>query len=132
MVLCSLIRNFARRNKTITIMATTTVRRRSAHPMSYYRNMVKDMDDSQKLELVSIIIDSMKSDKADDMSMEAMLEGYPYGRRYTKEEMNAMLDEAERDYEAGLGIDDEDLWKEDEEEYERELAEEQKLQMEAV
>ena len=100
--------------------------------MSYYRNMVKDMDDSQKLELVSIIIDSMKSDKADDMSMEAMLEGYPYGRRYTKEEMNAMLDEAERDFEAGLGIDDEDLWKEDEEEYERELAEEQKLQMEAV
>ena len=131
LVLCSLIRNFARRNKTITIMATTTVRRRSAHPMSYYRNMVKDMDDSQKLELVSIIIDSMKRDKADDMTTEEMLEGYPY-KRYTKAELNAMLDEAERDFEAGLGIDDEDLWKEDEEEYERELAEEQKLQMEAV
>lgn len=28
--------------------------------MSYYREMVKDMDDSQKLELVSIIIDSLK------------------------------------------------------------------------
>ena len=41
-------------------MATTTARRRSAHPMSYYRNMVKDMDDSQKLELVTMLIDSIK------------------------------------------------------------------------
>jgi len=40
-------------------MATTT-KRRTAHPMSYYREMVKDMDDSQKLELVSILIDSVK------------------------------------------------------------------------
>ena len=40
--------------------ATTTGRRRSAHPMSYYRNLVKDMDDSQKLELVSILIESVK------------------------------------------------------------------------
>jgi hypothetical protein len=99
--------------------------------MSYYRNLVKDMDDSQKLELVSIIIDSMRSAKADDLTMEEMLEGYPY-KRYTKDELNAMLDEAERDFEAGLGIDDDDLWKEDEEEYERELAEEQKKQLEAV
>ncbi len=41
-------------------MATTTSRRRSAHPMSYYRNLVKDMDDSQKLELVTMLIDSIK------------------------------------------------------------------------
>ena len=41
-------------------MATTTARRRSTHPMSYYRNMVKDMDDSQKLELVTMLIDSIK------------------------------------------------------------------------
>ena len=40
--------------------ATTTKRQHTAHPMSYYRNMVKDMDDSQKLELVSILIDSVK------------------------------------------------------------------------
>ena len=112
-------------------MATTTARRRSTHPMSYYRNMVKDMDDSQKLELVSFIIDSMRSTKADDLTMEEMLEGYPY-KRYTKAELNAMLDEAERDFEAGLGIDDDEVWKEDEEEFERELAEEQKLQLEAV
>jgi hypothetical protein len=100
--------------------------------MSYYRNLVKDMDDSQKLELVSIIIDSMKTTKADDLTMEEMLEEYPYGRRYTKAELNAMLDEAEAEIAAGKVIDDDDLWKEDEEEYERELAEEQKLQMEAL
>lgn len=40
--------------------ATTTGRRRGAHPMSYYRNLVKDMDDSQKLELVTMLIDSIK------------------------------------------------------------------------
>ena len=38
----------------------TTARRRKAHPMSYYREMVKDMDDSQKLELVTILIESVK------------------------------------------------------------------------
>lgn len=37
-----------------------TTRRRATHPMSYYREMVKDMDDSQKLELVSILIESVK------------------------------------------------------------------------
>ena len=41
-------------------MAITTARRRSTRPMSYYRNMVKDMDDSQKLELVTMLIDSIK------------------------------------------------------------------------
>ena len=41
-------------------MATTTARRRTAHPMSYYRKMVQEMDDSQKLELVSILIESVK------------------------------------------------------------------------
>ena len=41
-------------------MATTTARRRTVHPMSYYRKMVQDMDDSQKLELASILIESVK------------------------------------------------------------------------
>ena len=41
-------------------MATTTTRKRSARPMSYYRNLMKDMDDSQKLELVTMLIDSIK------------------------------------------------------------------------
>ena len=113
------------------IMATTTARRRSAHPMSYYWSVVKDMDDSQKLELVTMLVNSVKPKVADDLTTEEMLEGYPY-KRYTKAELNAMLDEAEAEIAAGGGIDDEDLRREDEEEYERELAEEQKLQLEAV
>jgi hypothetical protein len=99
--------------------------------MSYYWSVVKDMDDSQKLELVTMLVNSVKHKVADDLTTEEMLEGYPY-KRYTKAELNAMLDEAEAEIAAGGGIDDEDLRKEDEEEYERELAEEQKLQMEAV
>ena len=105
-------------------MASTTARR-STHPMSYYRNMVKNMDDSQKLELVSFIIDSMRSAKTDDLSMEEMLEGYPY-KRYTKAEMNAMLDKAEANFEAGRGIPDEEAW----DDLEEELAlEKQELEM---
>ena len=96
--------------------------------MSYYRNMVKDMDDSQKLELVSFIIDSMRSTKADDLTMEEMLEGYPY-KRYTKAELNAMLDEAEANFAAGLGIPHEEVMREMDEEIERWEQEDLKLQM---
>ena len=112
-------------------MATTTARRRSTHSMSYYWSVVKDMDDSQKLELITMLIDSVKPKVADDMTMEEMLEDYPY-KRYTKEELNAMLDEAEADIAAGNGIDDDDLWKEDEEEFKREQAEERRLQLETA
>ena len=41
-------------------MATTTTKRRSTRPMSYYWGAVKDMDDSQKLELVTMLIESVK------------------------------------------------------------------------
>ena len=40
---------------------------------------------------------------------------YPL-KRYTKAELNAMLDEAEANFEAGLGIPDEDAWDDLEEE----------------
>lgn len=106
-------------------MATTTARRRSAHPMSYYWSMVKDMDDSQKLELVTMLVNSVKPKVADDLTTEEMLEGYPY-KRYTKAELNAMLDEAEAEFAAGGGIDDEDAW----DDLEEELAlEKQELEM---
>ena len=106
-------------------MATTTARRRSAHPMSYYWSMVKDMDDSQKLELVTMLVNSVKPKVADNLTTEEMLEGYPY-KRYTKAELNAMLDEAEAEFAAGGGIDDEDAW----DDLEEELAlEKQELEM---
>ena len=106
-------------------MATTTARRRTAHPMSYYWSVVKDMDDSQKLELVTMLVNSVKPKVADNLTTEEMLEGYPY-KRYTKAELNAMLDEAEAEFAAGGGIDDEDAW----DDLEEELAlEKQELEM---
>ena len=103
------------------IMEATTARRRhTAPPMSYYRKMVQDMDDSQKLELVSIIIDSLKSAVAP-----------PPMRRYTMDDINAMLDEAEAEIAAGGGIPDEEAWDDLEEELEREEQEELEM-MEAV
>lgn len=78
-------------------------------------NQAKNLDDSQKLRLIALLAESVKPANDDAMSMEQMLEGYPY-RRYTKAELNAMLDEAEARFEAGLGIPDEDAWDDLEEE----------------
>ena len=89
-------------------METTTKRRRTAQPIIKAWNAVKGLDYSDKLELVTMIIESVKAVKADDISME-QLEGYPY-KHYTKAELNAMLDEAENNFEAGLGIHDEEAW----------------------
>ena len=41
-------------------------------------------------------------------------------KRYTLEELNAMLDQAEADFAAGLGIPDEEVWREYDEECARE------------
>ena len=45
-------------------------------------------------------------------------------KRYTMDEINTMLDEAEADFAAGEGIPDEEVWRELEEEFAREDAEE--------
>jgi two-component SAPR family response regulator len=81
--------------------------------MSYYREMLKDMDDSQKLELVSIIIDSMKPAAA--KAKESDDEEYSL-RPFTMEELNARIDRAEAEIAAGLGIPDEEAWDDLEEE----------------
>ena len=39
---------------------TTPARRRTVHPISHYWGLVKDMDDSQKLELVTMLVESVK------------------------------------------------------------------------
>jgi predicted transcriptional regulator len=79
-------------------------------------NQAKDLDDSQKLRLIALLAESVKPAKADTMSMEQMLEGYPY-KRHTKAELNAMLDEAEARFEAGLGIPHEEVMREMDEEF---------------
>ena len=79
--------------------------------------MVKDMNDAEKLELMTVIIESMKPAKAMPPC------------RYTLQEMNALLDEAEADIAAGRTISHEDMmreWEEElarEEQYEHEMAE---------
>ena len=42
-------------------MATTSARQHATRPMSYYWGVVKDMDDSQKLELITLLAESVKS-----------------------------------------------------------------------
>lgn len=49
-----------RKQKRNDIMTTTTGKLQTAHPISYYWNVVKDMDSNQKLELVSMLIESVK------------------------------------------------------------------------
>ena len=90
-------------------MATTTVRRRTAHPMSYYWGVVKDMDDSQKLELITLLAESVKPKMMADPPM----------KRYTMDDINAMIDEAEREIAAGIGTPHEEVMREWDEELER-------------
>ena len=98
-----------------------------ASPVTKAWNLAKDMDDREKLELVSIIIDSMKptAAKAKEADEEYSL------RPFTMEELNARIDQAEAEIAAGLGIPDEDVWRELEEEFAREDAEEEALQLAA-
>ena len=81
-------------------------------------NQAKNLDDSQKLRLIALLAESVKPATADTMSTEQMLEGYPY-KHHTKAELNAMLDEAEARFEAGLGIPHEEVMREMNEEIER-------------
>ena len=111
-------------------MDTTTVRsRRSTQPIIKAWDAVKGLDYNDKLELVTMLIDSVRpaieqeQGDVDTMSMEQMLEGYPY-KRYTKEELNAMLDEAEAEIAAGGGITDEEVWRKYDEEFALEEQEE--------
>ena len=41
--------------------ATKTARRRTVRPISHYWGLVKDLDDSQKLELVTMLVSSVKT-----------------------------------------------------------------------
>ena len=111
-------------------MATTARRRRTVHPISHYWSLVKDMDDSQKLELISLLAESVKPTKDGTMSMEQMLEAYPY-KRLTMDAIIAMLDEAEAEIAAGGGIPDEEAWDDLEEELGLEKQKELEM-MEAV
>jgi len=44
-------------------MATTVRRRHATHPITHYWGLVKDMDDSQKLQLITMLANSIKPAK---------------------------------------------------------------------
>ena len=95
-------------------------------PVTKAWNQAKNLDNSQKLELVSIIIDSMKpkAAKAKEADEEYSL------RPFTMEELNARIDQAEAEIAAGLGIPDEEAWDDLEEEFA--LLEKEEREMEEV
>lgn len=97
-------------------MEATTVRKRSTRPMSYYWDVVKDMDESQKLELITLLAESVKPTVA-----------LPTKKRYTMDEINAMIDESERQIAAGETIPDEEVWRKYDEEFA--LEEQQELEL---
>ena len=93
-------------------MATTTTRRRASHPISHYWGLVKDMDDSQKLQLITMLAESVKP------AVDKKPESEEYSLKpYTMEEINARIDQAERESAAGLGQDSEEMFRELEEEF---------------
>lgn len=75
--------------------------------MSYYWNVVKDMDDSQKIELIAILAESIRPTTAKSMETDSEDDPLP---RYTLKEMNALLDKAEANFAAGRGIPDDEAW----------------------
>ena len=75
--------------------------------MSYYWDVVKNMDDSQKLELVTMLIESVKPKMVAPAPM----------KRYTMDDINAMIEESERQIATGETIPDEEVWRKYDEEF---------------
>ena len=75
--------------------------------MSYYWNVVKNMDDSQKLELVTMLVESIKPKMVTPAPM----------KRYTMDGINAMIEESERQIATGETIPDEEVWRKYDEEF---------------
>ena len=92
-------------------MATTVGH--TTRPIMHYWSMVKDLDDSQKLELVTLLVNSVKPSV--EKAQETNYEEHSV-KPYTMEEVNAMLDAAEADIAAGRTTPHEEVMREWEEE----------------
>ena len=91
----------------------TTIRRNNTRPIMQYWSMVKDIDDSLKLELVSMLIDSIKPTVAKSVETATP-------KPYTIEELHQMVAEGEHQFAEGQWQDSEDMFRELEEEFARE------------
>ena len=102
----------------------TAVHNTDPLPISHYWGLVKGLDNSLKLELATMLIDSVKPMLTASTHDTTTEEDFPvikkeYLKPYTMEEINAMLDEAEANFAAGKGIPDEEAWEEWEEDFAR-------------
>ena len=105
-------------------MATTTTRRNDERPIAKAWNAAKVLSDSQKLELVTIIINSMRA-KAD-----TTINNEDYSLRpFTIEELNARIGQAEAEIAAGIGTPHEEVMREWDEEIARWEQEDLELEM---
>ena len=96
--------------------ATTARRTRATTYFAKVCDQAKMLDDSQKLELATILIESVRLQTAPPPTM----------KRFTMDDINAMLDEAEADFAAGKGIPDEEVWRK----WDEELAREEQRELE--
>ena len=107
-------------------MEARTKSQRTATPFLKAWNQAKDLDDSQKLRLIALLAESIKPAGANAKAADD--EEYSL-RPFTMDELNARIDQAEAEIAAGNVIDDEDVWRELEEEFAREDAEEDARQV---
>ena len=84
-----------------------TLRKRTTLPISHYWGMVKDLDDSQKLELVTMLVNSVKANNKEE-------EHSP--KPYTVEELHQMVAEGELQFAEGQWQDSEEMFRELEQE----------------
>ena len=87
-------------------MEATTARRTRATSFAKVWDQAKMLDDSQKLELITLLAESITPKTTQ-----------PPMKRFTMDDINAMLDEAEAEIAAGRGIPDEEVWKKYDEEF---------------
>ncbi|GEM_PF-3583204 len=67
-------------------MESTTRKKGSVFPISHYWSMVKDMDDSQKKELVIMLVDSMKLSEPKKEELNCALDASDFAGIWSDEE----------------------------------------------
>ena len=92
-----------------------TITAQKQRPSIRFREMVKNMDNNEKLELMFVLIDSMRSSLATDSESEQ-----PLMPPYSKEEIYERIAQSKRDSAAGLGQESEEMFRELEEEFAKE------------
>ena len=89
------------RQKEITLNMKGVFRKKTTLPLSHYWGMVKDLDDSQKLELVAMLVNSVKATHKEEVHSP---------KPYTLEELHQMVAEGELQFAEGQWQDSEEMF----------------------